>query len=52
MIIKNYKFGDIHQLLREKGFIMIKKARWYLENLLNMFMKIKKIKNYYRFNYF
>jgi len=27
MIIKNYKFGDIHKLLREKGFIMIKKSK-------------------------
>ena len=27
MIIKNYKFGDIHNLLREKGFIMIKKSK-------------------------
>ena len=27
MIIKNYKFGDIHQLLIEKNFIMIKKSK-------------------------
>ena len=27
MIIKNYKFGDIHQLLTQKGFKMIKKSK-------------------------
>jgi FkbM family methyltransferase len=27
MIIKNYKFKDIHQLLKDKGFIMIKKSK-------------------------
>ena len=27
MIIKNYKFGDIHKLLEEKGFSMIKKSK-------------------------
>ena len=27
MIIKNYKFGDIHNLLEEKGFKMIKKSK-------------------------
>jgi FkbM family methyltransferase len=27
MIIKNYKFGDIHNLLKEKGFKMIKKSK-------------------------
>ena len=27
MILKNYKFGDIHQLLTHKGFKMIKKSK-------------------------
>ncbi len=27
MIIKNYKFGDIHQLLNNKNFMMIKKSK-------------------------
>mgnify|MGYP001026543829 CR=1 FL=1 len=27
MIIKNYKFGDIHQLLKNNGFIMIQKSK-------------------------
>lgn len=27
MIIKNYKFGDIHNLLKNKGFKMIKKSK-------------------------
>ena len=27
MIIKNYKFSDIHQLLTQKGFKMIKKSK-------------------------
>ena len=27
MIIKNYKFGDIHKLLEDKGFKMIKKSK-------------------------
>ena len=27
MIIKNYKFGDIHQLLKDKGFKMINKSK-------------------------
>ena len=27
MIIKNYKFGDIHNLLKDKGFKMIKKSK-------------------------
>ena len=27
MIIKNYKFGDIHQLLNNKDFMMIKKSK-------------------------
>ena len=27
MIIKNYKFKDIHSLLSKKGFIMIKKSK-------------------------
>ncbi len=27
MIVKNYKFGDIHKLLHDKGFKMIKKSK-------------------------
>ena len=27
MILKNYKFGDIHKLLHDKGFLMIKKSK-------------------------
>ena len=27
MIVKNYKFGDIHQLLKSFGFVMIKKSK-------------------------
>ena len=27
MIIKDYKFKDIHQLLKNKGFVMIKKSK-------------------------
>jgi FkbM family methyltransferase len=27
MIIKNYKFGDMHQLLKTYGFVMIKKSK-------------------------
>ena len=29
MIIKNYKFGDIHQLLENYGFKMIKKSKMF-----------------------
>ena len=44
MIIKNYKFGDIHRLLKSFSFEMIKKAKCYLENLLSMSTKIKILK--------
>ena len=27
MIVKNYKFKDIHELLKEYGFVMIKKSK-------------------------
>ena len=27
MILKNYKFGDIHKLLKNFGFVMIKKIK-------------------------
>ena len=43
MIIKDYKFGDIHQLLKSYGFKKLKKVKCYLENHLSMSMKIEKI---------
>ena len=50
MIIKNYKFGDIHRLLKNYGFKKIKKVKCFLENLLSIFTKIQDFLNYYFFS--
>ena len=45
MIIKNYKFGDIHKLLEEKGFSMIKKSKMLFRKSFEYIYENKKIKN-------
>ena len=40
MILKNYKFRDINNLLTQYGFKKDFKTKCYLENHLNTYMKI------------
>lgn len=43
MIVKNYKFGDIHQLLKSFGFVMIKKSKMLFRKSFEYVYENKKI---------
>ncbi len=43
MIVKNYKFGDIHQLLKSFGFVMIKKSKMIFRKSFEYVYENKKI---------
>ena len=47
MIIKNYKFGDIHKLLKDRGFLMINKSKMIFRKSFEYVYENKKINNFY-----
>ena len=47
MIIKNYKFGDIHDLLKDKGFKMIKKSKMKFRKSFEYVYENQKKSKYY-----
>ena len=46
MIIKNYKFGDIHNLLKDKGFKMIKKSKMIFRKSFEYVYENQKNRNF------
>ena len=46
MILKNYKFSDIHKLLKNKGFYMIKKSKMLFRKSFEYVYENKKTRSY------